>query len=59
MLFGGFYINLQSIPPALRWISNLSPIKWAFIGFSVNELKGESLLRFSISDRLCYLCHFH
>lgn len=41
MLFGGFYINLKSIPLALRWISNLSPIKWAFVGFSINELEGE------------------
>ncbi|GAQ82936.1 ABC transporter G family [Klebsormidium nitens] len=55
MLFGGFYINLNSIPVALRWISNLSPIKWAFIGFSINELEGRSFSGCAnVTESTCY-----
>ena len=40
MLFGGFYVNLNSIPVWIRWFSNCSPIKWGFIGLAVNEFSG-------------------
>ena len=40
MLFGGFYVNLTTIPVWIRWISNFSPIKWGFIGLAVNEFSG-------------------
>ena len=41
MLFGGFYVNLNTIPVWIRWFSNFSPIKWGFIGLAVNEFEGE------------------
>ena len=40
MLFGGFYVNLNTIPVWIRWFSNCSPIKWGFIGLAVNEFEG-------------------
>lgn len=37
ILFGGFYINIESLPPALHWIQNLSIMRWSFQGLMVNE----------------------
>ncbi len=39
VLFGGFYVNDESIPIWLRWIGNFSPMKWAFEAVCINEFK--------------------
>lgn len=36
ILFGGFYINVDSLPDALSWIQYLSIMRWAFMGFTVH-----------------------
>ncbi|GJP76866.1 hypothetical protein CLOP_g7316 [Closterium sp. NIES-67] len=46
MLFGGFYVNLDSIPVWIRWVRYLSPIQWGFVGLAVNQFSG---LTFSCS----------
>eukprot|EP00270_Netrium_digitus_P015692 TRINITY_DN553_c0_g1_i4.p1 TRINITY_DN553_c0_g1~~TRINITY_DN553_c0_g1_i4.p1 ORF type:complete len:313 (+),score=108.37 TRINITY_DN553_c0_g1_i4:119-940(+) len=52
MLFGGFYINLDSIPVWIQWFSYCSPVKWAFIGLSVNEFRGRTF-QCTSSDTVC------
>jgi len=47
ILFGGFYINVDSLPDALAWIQYLSIMRWAFMGLAVNQFKGET---FSCKD---------
>jgi len=37
MLFGGFYININSIPVWLRWLQYLSLYKWGFQALATNE----------------------
>lgn len=36
--FAGFFVNLASIPPVLRWLQYLSPLKYALEALSVNEV---------------------
>jgi len=38
MLFGGFFINLNSIPDWLSWIRYISVFKWGYQGLLVNEM---------------------
>jgi len=40
MLFSGFFLNSNSIPPYFNWISYISPIKYAFIALAKNEYTG-------------------
>ena len=47
ILFGGFYINIESLPVWLRWVQYLSLMRWAFEGLSVNEFTG---LEFDCGD---------
>eukprot|EP00615_Pteridomonas_danica_P010282 CAMPEP_0114370538 /NCGR_PEP_ID=MMETSP0101-20121206/32580_1 /TAXON_ID=38822 ORGANISM="Pteridomonas danica, Strain PT" /NCGR_SAMPLE_ID=MMETSP0101 /ASSEMBLY_ACC=CAM_ASM_000211 /LENGTH=629 /DNA_ID=CAMNT_0001522107 /DNA_START=17 /DNA_END=1905 /DNA_ORIENTATION=- len=42
ILFGGFYINVESLPDAVSWIQYLSIMRWGFMGFVVNEFQGET-----------------
>lgn len=44
ILFGGFYVNVESLPMAIRWIQYLSLLRWGFVGLTVNEFRG---LKFS------------
>ena len=41
LLFGGFYINIDSLPTGSEWVTYISLLKWAFQAFAVNEFKGE------------------
>lgn len=50
ILFGGFYINAESMPDWLEWLENLSAIKWCFEAYSINEFTG---LEFCDSDDNC------
>ena len=41
LLFGGFYINIESLPLGSRWVCYISLLKWAFQALAINEFKGE------------------
>eukprot|EP00301_Raphidiophrys_heterophryoidea_P000122 c10063_g1_i1.p1 GENE.c10063_g1_i1~~c10063_g1_i1.p1 ORF type:complete len:733 (+),score=201.68 c10063_g1_i1:101-2200(+) len=47
ILFGGFYINLDSLPVGARWVQYLSLTRYSFEGLAVNEFTG---LTFSCND---------
>ena len=38
MTFAGFFLNLDSIPPELRWLQWLCPLKYTLEALSVNEV---------------------
>ena len=42
LLFGGFFINLQSLPLVAEWLPNLSFLRWTFGSLAVNEFAGET-----------------
>mmetsp|Transcript_19821 Transcript_19821/g.17547 ORF Transcript_19821/g.17547 Transcript_19821/m.17547 type:complete len:739 (+) Transcript_19821:88-2304(+) len=39
ILFGGFYINADSMPEWIGWLENLSTIRWCFEAYCINEFK--------------------
>lgn len=41
LLFGGFYINISSLPIVANWIPYMSFLKWAFEALCINEFTGE------------------
>jgi len=43
MTFAGFFVHLNSIPPVLRWLQWLCPLKFTLEALSVNEV-GSGLL---------------
>ena len=38
MTFAGFFVNLSDIPPVLRWLQWLAPLKYTLEALSVNEV---------------------
>jgi hypothetical protein len=48
MTFAGFFVHLNSIPPVLRWLQWLCPLKYTLEALSVNEV-GSGLM---IQDNL-------
>lgn len=44
ILFGGFYISIDSLPIVANWIPYITIFRWAYQALSINEFKG---LRFS------------
>ena len=48
MTFAGFFVHLNSIPPVLRWLQWLCPLKYTLEALSVNEV-GSGLM---IEDNL-------
>lgn len=42
ILFGGFYVSVDSIPPVLRWIRYISHLYWGFMGFTINDFAGRT-----------------
>ena len=40
ILFGGFYINIDSLPIVANWIPYISFVKWAFQALCINEFSG-------------------
>ncbi|GAA5855415.1 hypothetical protein JCM9279_006475 [Rhodotorula babjevae] len=38
MAFAGFFVNLNSIPPVLRWLQWVAPLKFALEALAVNEV---------------------
>jgi len=43
MIFSGFFINTDSIPVYLDWIKYISPIKYAFQAYCLNEFQSLAL----------------
>ena len=41
LVFGGFYINLETLPPVAEWMPYLSVIRWPFEALAINEFTGE------------------
>jgi len=42
LLFGGFFINVNSLPIVANWIPYVSFLKWTFESLAINEFKGET-----------------
>ncbi|KNC48928.1 uncharacterized protein AMSG_04673 [Thecamonas trahens ATCC 50062] len=40
MLFGGFLLNVQNVQPAIAWLLDVSPVRYAFQALMFNELNG-------------------
>lgn len=40
IVFGGVYVNADNVPAGLRWLPNISMIKYCFEALCVNEFKG-------------------
>ena len=38
MTFAGFFVHLSSIPPELRWLEWMCPLKYALEALAVNEV---------------------
>ena len=38
MTFAGFFVHLNSIPPVLRWLQWICPLKYTLEALSVNEV---------------------
>lgn len=38
MTYAGFFVHLSSIPPVLRWLQWLCPLKYTLEALSVNEV---------------------
>lgn len=38
MTYAGFFVHLNSIPPVLRWLQWLCPLKYSLEALSVNEV---------------------
>lgn len=42
ILFGGFYVKIDTLPIVLNWIPYISVFQWGFRGLCVNEFAGET-----------------
>jgi ABC-type multidrug transport system ATPase subunit/ABC-type multidrug transport system permease subunit len=42
LIFGGFYINLDSLPIVANWVPYASFLRWAFQALIINEFQGET-----------------
>ncbi|KAF5344221.1 hypothetical protein D9756_011252 [Leucocoprinus leucothites] len=45
MTFAGFFVHLNSIPPVLRWLQWLCPLKYTLEALSVNEVGSGLMIR--------------
>ena len=53
LISGGFYISIQSLPAAARWVADLSLMKWSFQALVVNEFENTTLTCTS-RDKNCF-----
>jgi hypothetical protein len=40
IVFGGVYVNAENVPRGLKWLPNISLIKYCFEALCVNEFRG-------------------
>ena len=52
MTFAGFFVHLSDIPPVLRWLQWLCPLKYTLEALSVNEVVGGPGSGLMIEDTL-------
>jgi DUF1365 family protein len=57
MIFSGLYINVDKIPQYFRWLSYISPMRWAYVGYCENEFPGTNYN--SSLDRRSLRAHTH
>ncbi|GAA5870310.1 hypothetical protein JCM8547_006599 [Rhodosporidiobolus lusitaniae] len=48
LAYAGFFLNLSRIPPVLRWLQWLAPLKYTLEALSVNEVGAGLMIRDSI-----------
>ncbi|EJU05788.1 hypothetical protein DACRYDRAFT_20168 [Dacryopinax primogenitus] len=49
MTFAGFFVHLDSIPPVLRWLQWLCPLKYTLEALSVNEVNSGLMIQDTLS----------
>ncbi|KAJ7603493.1 hypothetical protein FB45DRAFT_960377 [Roridomyces roridus] len=49
MTFAGFFVHLNSIPPVLRWLQWLCPLKYALEALAVNEVGSGLMIQDTLS----------
>ncbi|THV02339.1 ABC transporter [Dendrothele bispora CBS 962.96] len=49
MTFAGFFVHLSTIPPVLRWLQWLCPLKYNLEALSVNEIDGGLMIQDTLS----------
>ncbi|KPV72649.1 uncharacterized protein RHOBADRAFT_39255 [Rhodotorula graminis WP1] len=49
MAFAGFFVNLGSIPPVLRWLEWLAPLKYTLEALAVNEVNAGLMIEDSLA----------
>lgn len=50
MTFAGFFVHLNDIPPVLRWLQWLCPLKYALEALSVNEVGSGLMIEDTLQD---------
>ena len=53
ILFGGYYINIKSLPPVAEWIPYISMFRWTFQALCINEFKGLTFTCDGYDDESC------
>jgi hypothetical protein len=43
MLFGGFYVMNERIPPGIQWVKYISFLYWGYSNFLLNEFRGNTI----------------
>jgi hypothetical protein len=49
MTFAGFFVHLNTIPPVLRWLQWLCPLKYCLEALSVNEVGSGLMIQDTLS----------
>jgi len=49
MTYAGFFVHLSDIPPVLRWLQWLCPLKYCLEALSVNEVGGGLMIQDTLS----------
>jgi hypothetical protein len=55
ILFGGFYIQVSSLPVVLDWFPYMSLFRWSFQALTINEFAGETFSCSSSNTNNCLL----
>mmetsp|Transcript_5074 Transcript_5074/g.5200 ORF Transcript_5074/g.5200 Transcript_5074/m.5200 type:complete len:307 (-) Transcript_5074:43-963(-) len=53
IIFGGFYIQVESLPPVAEWIPNISLFYWGLMALCVNEFTGLTFTCDGLADDSC------
>lgn len=53
ILFGGYYINIKSLPIVANWIPYISLFRWTFQALCINEFKGLTFNCDGYDDESC------